>query len=233
MRVVRNLGNEDPDIVVNCFDLEATCRLLVESRFLGLKPRVAWFADQNLTGFRSNTTLCWRDGDLRSFQRQFRAMHGTVASDTALRCATTAQNTATMEASNSRRSVKPDHTASLLSNLDVMTTCYGRLFLLRPDFIPLRNVYRPRSCRSKAPKKERSISLFHLNVTVQLDNARSTHHVRAFHQWSRRSRRISDTAATLLFAISGAVDCASWCLKEEATAQDVVDHKTRETFRSS
>ena len=58
---------------------------------------------------------------MRSFQRQFRAMHGTVASDTALR--------STMEASNSRRSVKPDHIASLLSNLDVMTTCYGRLLL--------------------------------------------------------------------------------------------------------
>ena len=26
VRVVRNLGNEDPDIVVNCLDLEATCR---------------------------------------------------------------------------------------------------------------------------------------------------------------------------------------------------------------
>ena len=26
VRVVRNLGNENPDIVVNCLDLEATCR---------------------------------------------------------------------------------------------------------------------------------------------------------------------------------------------------------------
>ena len=51
VRVVRNLGYEDPDIVVNCLDLEATCRLLVESRLLGFNPRIAWFADQNLTGF--------------------------------------------------------------------------------------------------------------------------------------------------------------------------------------
>ena len=51
MRVVRDLGNEDPDIVVNCLDLEATCRLLVELRILGFNPRVAWFADQNLTSF--------------------------------------------------------------------------------------------------------------------------------------------------------------------------------------
>ena len=50
VRVVRDLGNEDPDIVVNCLDLQATCRLLVESRLLGFNPRVAWFADQNLTG---------------------------------------------------------------------------------------------------------------------------------------------------------------------------------------
>ena len=34
-----------------------------------------------------------------------------------------------MEASNSRRSVKPDHFASLLRNLDGMTTCYDMLFL--------------------------------------------------------------------------------------------------------
>ena len=64
VRIVRNLGNEDPDIVVNCLDLEATCR----------------------------------------------PMHGTVVSDTALCCATTAQTTATTETS-------------------VMTTCYDRLFL--------------------------------------------------------------------------------------------------------
>ena len=51
VRVVRDLGNEDSDIVVNCLDLEATYRLLVESRFLGFNPRVAWIADQNLTGF--------------------------------------------------------------------------------------------------------------------------------------------------------------------------------------
>ena len=56
-------------------------------------------------------------------------MHGTVASDTALRCATTAQTTATTETSNSRRSVKLGHIASLLSNLEVMTTCYDSLFL--------------------------------------------------------------------------------------------------------
>ena len=49
--VVRDLGNEDPDIEVNCLDLEATNRLHVESRFLGFNPRVAWIADQNLTGF--------------------------------------------------------------------------------------------------------------------------------------------------------------------------------------
>ena len=49
--VVRDLGNEDPDIVVIWLDLEATYRLLVESRFLGFNPRVAWIADQNLTGF--------------------------------------------------------------------------------------------------------------------------------------------------------------------------------------
>ena len=39
VRVVTNLGNEDPE----------TCRLL--SRLLGFNPRMAWFADQNLTGF--------------------------------------------------------------------------------------------------------------------------------------------------------------------------------------
>ena len=124
VRVVRDLGNEDSDIVVNCLDLEATYRLLVESRFLGFNLRVAWIADQNLTGF-VNTTLRWRDGDLRSFQRQFWVMHGTVPSDMALRCATAAHTTATMEASNSRRSVKPDHIAFQLSNFDGMTTCYG------------------------------------------------------------------------------------------------------------
>ena len=47
----------------------------------------------------------------------------------ALRCATAAHTTATMKASSSRRSVKPDHIASLLSNLDGMTTCHGMLFL--------------------------------------------------------------------------------------------------------
>ena len=46
-------------------------------------------------------------------------MHGTVASDTALRCATAAHTAATMETSNSRRSV----------NLHGMTTCNGMLFL--------------------------------------------------------------------------------------------------------
>ena len=56
-------------------------------------------------------------------------MHGTVASDTALHCATAARTTATMEISNSRRDVKPDHIASLLGNLDWMITCYGMLFL--------------------------------------------------------------------------------------------------------
>ena len=55
-------------------------------------------------------------------------MHGTVASDTALRCATAAQNMATMEASNSRKSLKPDYNASLLSSLHGMITCYGVLF---------------------------------------------------------------------------------------------------------
>ena len=40
--VVRDLGNEDPEIVVVCLDLEATYRLLVESRFLGFNSRVAW-----------------------------------------------------------------------------------------------------------------------------------------------------------------------------------------------
>ena len=73
--------------------------------------------------------FCLRDGDLRSFQRQFWAMHGTVASDTALRCATADHTTATREISNPRRSVKPDHIASLLGNLAGMTTCYGMLFL--------------------------------------------------------------------------------------------------------
>ena len=48
--VVRDLGNEDPDIVVIWLDLEATFRLLVESRFLSFNRRVAWIADQNLTG---------------------------------------------------------------------------------------------------------------------------------------------------------------------------------------
>ena len=47
----------------------------------------------------------------------------------ALRCATAAHTTATMEASNSRRSVKPDHIAFLLSNFDGMTTRYGMFFL--------------------------------------------------------------------------------------------------------
>ena len=56
-------------------------------------------------------------------------MHDTVASDTALRCEKAALTTATMETSNSRRTVKPDHIASLLGYLDGMTTCYGRLFL--------------------------------------------------------------------------------------------------------
>ena len=56
-------------------------------------------------------------------------MYGTVASDTALRCAKAALATAMMETSKSRRTVKLDHIASLLGNLDGMTTCYGMLFL--------------------------------------------------------------------------------------------------------
>ena len=55
-------------------------------------------------------------------------MDGTVASDTALRCATAAHTFATMEALNSRKSVKPDHNASLLSRHHGMTICYGMLF---------------------------------------------------------------------------------------------------------
>ena len=60
-------------------------------------------------------------------------MDGTVASDTALRCATAAHSIATMETSNSRRSVKPDHIASLLRNLHGIATCYGMLFLNGPN----------------------------------------------------------------------------------------------------
>ena len=41
---VRDLGNEYPEIVVACLDLEATYRLLVESLFLGINPRVASIA---------------------------------------------------------------------------------------------------------------------------------------------------------------------------------------------
>ena len=107
VRVIRNLGNEDPDIVVNCLDLEATLQAACGVAFSGFQSQSGLVRRSKPHWFRSNTTLCWRDGDLRSFQRHFRAMHGTEASAMAQRCATTAQNTATMEASNSRRSVKP------------------------------------------------------------------------------------------------------------------------------
>ena len=56
-------------------------------------------------------------------------MDGSVASDTALRCATAAHSIATMKTTSSRRSVKPDHIASLLRNLHGITICCGMLFL--------------------------------------------------------------------------------------------------------
>ena len=48
VRVVRNLGNEDPDIVVNCLDLEATCRLLAQRLGSLIKTSPDTFKDHAL-----------------------------------------------------------------------------------------------------------------------------------------------------------------------------------------
>ena len=80
------------------------------------------------------------------------------------------------------------------SHLPSMSTL--KLIALSPDFIPLRKRVQAALVPFQGPQKGEEHLTFSFKVTFQSGNARSTHHVRAFHQWSRRSRRVSDTAAT-------------------------------------
>ena len=80
-------------------------------------------------------------------------------------------------------------------------------------------------------KGEEHLIFFILKVTFQLDDARALTMPEHFTNGDANHVANLTPPRPLLFAISGAIVCHHGV--NRATAQDVVDHKTRETFKNS